>query len=63
MENIKEKKREITEIDHLFVDEKDARFWKTEGVRHNNLFWVRAMISRKREPAPVEEEDVDAMGK
>ena len=48
MENIKEKKREITEIDHLFVDEKDARFWKTEGVRHNNLFWVRAMISRKR---------------
>ncbi|MEK6680702.1 MAG: molecular chaperone TorD family protein [Nitrospirota bacterium] len=58
MENIKEKKREITEIDHLFVDEKDARFWKTEGVRHNNLFWVRAMISRKREPAPVEEEDV-----
>jgi TorA maturation chaperone TorD len=58
MENIKEKKREITEIDHLFVDEKDARFWKTEGVRHNNLFWVRAMISRKREPAPVEGEDV-----
>lgn len=58
MENIKEKKKDITEIDHLFVDEKDARFWKTEGIRHNNLFWVRAMISRKRETAPVEDEDV-----
>ncbi len=58
MKDIEKKKIEITEIDRLFVDDKDAKFWKTEGARHNNLFWVRAMVSRKREPAPVEEEKV-----
>lgn len=58
MKDTERKKIEITEVDRLFVDDKDAKFWKTEGANHDNLFWVRAMISRKREPAPVEEEDV-----
>lgn len=58
MKDTEKKKIEITEIDRLFVDDKDAKFWKTEGANHGNLYWVRAMVSRKREPAPVEEEDV-----
>ncbi len=58
MKDTEEKKIEITEIDRLFVDDKDAKFWKTEGAKHDNLYWVRAMVSRKREPAPFEDEDV-----
>ena len=58
MKDTEKKKIEITEVDRLFVDDKDAKFWKTEGAKHNNLYWIRAMVSRKREPAPVEDEDV-----
>ncbi len=58
MKDTEKKKIEITEVDRLFVDDKDAKFWKTEGAKHDSLYWVRAMVSRKREPAPVEDEDV-----
>jgi len=34
------------DLEEIFVDRRDARFWMKEGQKHNYLFWVRAMISK-----------------
>lgn len=48
------------EIDELFYDPKDARFWKSEGLKHRYLYWVRATTSRGLDEPPFEELSVAA---
>ncbi|MDI6800276.1 MAG: molecular chaperone TorD family protein [Actinomycetota bacterium] len=48
--------KETGRLGQLFVDEKDVKFWKKEGAKHDHLHWVRAMISEsprfESTPAP-----------
>lgn len=48
------------EIDELFYDPKDAKFWKNEGLKHRYLYWVRATTSRELDEPPFEEFSVAA---
>jgi TorA maturation chaperone TorD len=36
----------------LFADRRDAQFWRTEGMQHSHLFWVRAMLTMQVEEPP-----------
>ena len=44
----------FNEVDLIYADKKDARFWKEHGKQYNYLFWVRAMLTRTPEPPPLE---------
>lgn len=43
------------ELTRIFVDRRDVKFWQAEGPKHNNLYWVRAMLAQSEkevEPPP-----------
>jgi hypothetical protein len=40
------------ELKELFVDPWSAKFWKREGEKYSYLYWVRAMVSTRKEKAP-----------
>ncbi|ODS35495.1 MAG: hypothetical protein A7316_07100 [Candidatus Altiarchaeales archaeon WOR_SM1_86-2] len=48
----KNTKISTADLEEIFVDRRDVKFWKKEGLKHSYLFWVRAMLSR--DPVSVE---------
>ena len=44
-------------LEEIFADRRDVKFWKKEGPKHSYLFWVRAMTSK--EPVQIERKSHD----
>lgn len=41
-------------IDELFYDEANVKFWKREGEKYKNLYWVKAMIDIESATTAIE---------
>ena len=42
------------DLEEIFADRRDVKFWKKEGPKHSYLFWVRAMVSKDKDAPPIE---------